>query len=75
MQSSPDFNSIKQINPYGHEYWSARGLMPLLGYGKKWQNFISVIKKAMIACQETGNAVEDHFTAVSKVILAGKGAE
>lgn len=75
MQSSPDFDSIKQINPYGQEYWSARELMPLLGYGKKWQNFISVIKKAMIACRETGNTVEDHFTDVSKVIVAGKGAE
>ena len=75
MQSSPDFDSIKQTNPYGQEYWSARDLMPLLGYGKKWQNFISFIKKAMIACQETGNTVEDHFTDVSKVIVAGKGAE
>jgi len=32
--------------------------MPLLGYGKKWQNFEIVIKKAMISCTETGNIVE-----------------
>ncbi len=32
--TSPDFDSIKQTNPYGQEYWSARDLAPLLGYNK-----------------------------------------
>lgn len=32
---APDFDSIKQINPYGAEYWSARDLMPLLGYARR----------------------------------------
>ncbi len=63
---SPDFDSIKQTNIYDIEFWSARRLMPLLGYGKKWQNFELVIKKAMIACTETGNMVEQHFTDASK---------
>jgi DNA-damage-inducible protein D len=71
---SPDFDSIKQINPYGAEYWSARDLMPLLGYAKKWQNFESVIKKAMIACEETENFIEHHFTDASKPIAGGKGS-
>src|SRR5579863_2988564 len=64
--TSPDFDSIKQTNPYGQEYWSARTLMPLLGYGRKWQNFEIVINKAMIACMESGNIVEQHFTDASK---------
>src|ERR1700730_10645478 len=63
---SPNFDSIKQTNPYGIEYWSARDLMPLLGYGKKWQNFDIAIKRAMTACKETGNSVEQHFTDASK---------
>ncbi len=29
----PDFDSIRQTNVYDMEYWSARDLMPLLGYG------------------------------------------
>ncbi len=29
------FERIKQMNPYGIEYWSARDLMPLLGYKKE----------------------------------------
>lgn len=32
MSQAPDFDSIKQTNPYGQEYWSARELAPLLGY-------------------------------------------
>jgi hypothetical protein len=30
MTQTPDFESIKQTNPYGVEYWSARDLRPLL---------------------------------------------
>ncbi len=70
---SPDFDSIKQINPYGEEYWSARYLAPLLGY-VQWRNFEQSIKKAIIACTETGNIVEYHFADASKPITGGKGA-
>lgn len=72
---SPDFDSIKQTNVYGIEFWSGRDLMPLLGYAKKWQNFEVVIKKAMTACTETGNAIEYHFTDASKAITGGKGEQ
>lgn len=75
MTQTPDFDSIKQINPYGVEYWSARDLMPLLGYGKKWQNFSDVIKKAITACTETGNIAGDHFTNASKMVLLGSGSQ
>jgi len=75
MTQTPDFDSIKQINPYGTEYWSGRDLMPLLGYGKKWQNFEEVIKKAMTACVETRNIVQDHFTNASKKVSLGSGSQ
>jgi DNA-damage-inducible protein D len=48
MNTSPDFESIKQINILGREYWSARDLQVAPGY-EYWQNFEKVIKKAMIA--------------------------
>jgi len=70
---SLDFDSIKQINPYGQEYWSARDLAPLLGY-VQWRNFEQAIKKAMIACKESGNSIEHHFADASKPIAGGKGA-
>ena len=75
VETSPDFESIKQINVYGIEFWSGRDLMPLLGYGNKWQNFEAVIKKATTACTETGNIATHHFTSVSKMVPIGSGAE
>jgi DNA-damage-inducible protein D len=73
--AKPDFDSIKHLNPYNVEYWEARELMPLLGYGNKWQNFVDVIKKAMISCETTGNIVTDHFTAGSKMVEIGSRAQ
>ena len=62
---SPDFDSIKQTNVYGMEFWRARTLAPLLGY-TKWERFEGVIKRAMIACEKTGNVVEQHFPTSGK---------
>ena len=72
--AGPDFDSIKHLNPSNVEYWEARELMPLLGYGNKWQNFVDVIKKAMISCETTGNIVTDHFTVGSKMVDIGSRA-
>lgn len=54
------------------EYWLARDLQHLLGYGK-WDNFVSVISKAKTACEVSGNLVSDHFADVGKMIELGKG--
>jgi DNA-damage-inducible protein D len=70
----PDFDSIKQVNPYGQDYWSARDLAPLLGYNK-WERFDVAIQKAIVTCEQTGNVVEHHFPTSWKVITAGKGAK
>lgn len=69
-----DFDTVKQTNVYGVDYWSARDLMPLLGYDY-WQNFHRVIKKAMTSAKESGLEVADHFSETTKVITAGKGAK
>lgn len=65
MSNTPDFESIKQISPYGVEYWSARDLAPLLGY-QKWERFEGAIKRAMIACENTGNTIDQHFPSSGK---------
>jgi len=74
MTISPDFESIKHLNPYNVEYWEARELQPLLGYKSSWQNFEKVIKKAMVSCEATGNIISDHFNDAIKPIIGGKGA-
>ncbi len=75
-QQAPDFDSIKQINVYGIEYWSARELMPLLGY-EQWQNFAKVIKKAITAATspELGMRPEDHFSEINEETGGGQGAK
>ena len=75
QEKLPDFDAIKQVDPYGNEYWSARDLMPLLGYGKYWRNFEHAIDKAKIACEESGNAVGNHFDASVKMVKLGSGSE
>lgn len=56
------------------EYWYARDLMQLLGY-TRWENFENVILKAMEACRNSENAVEDQFREVTKLIEHGKGGK
>ena len=73
-QQKPDFDSIKQINPYGEEYWYARDLAPLLGYAK-WERFAGAIKRAMIACKNTGNIVDQHFPSAGKTSPMPHGGE
>ncbi len=73
-EEAPNFESIKSVNPYGQEFWSARDLQPLLGYDK-WQKFEQAIERAKTACEQTGNVVADHFTGAGKMIIAGKGAQ
>ncbi len=75
QEAGPDFESIKQVNPYGAEYWLARDLQPLLGYEKSWQNFDKTIKRAITSFEQTGNPVQDQFNETVKLIEAGKGAQ
>ena len=71
---SSDFESIKQISSNGVEYWSARDLVPLLGYDK-WQNFDIVIQRAMNICTLTNLELSEHFSVTGKVASLGFGAK
>jgi len=68
------FESIKHINEYGSEYWTARELQAVLEY-TKWENFINVIDKAKESCENSKNTVADHFADVRKMVKLGFGAE
>ena len=55
------------------EFWYARELMALLGYGR-WENFDNAIERAMDSCGTSGIAVTDHFREVTKMVPLGSGA-
>ncbi len=64
------FEDIKHTKEDGTEYWSARELAPALEY-TKWENFHKVIKRAMIACENSGHNCSCDFAEVSKIVDAG----
>lgn len=73
-QAESPFERIRQVDPDGYEFWSARDLMPILEY-TKWQNFKTVLLKAQIACENSGNDPADHFTDASKMVAIGSDAK
>lgn len=54
------FENIKRYLDDGIEFWYARELQDVLEY-TEWRNFKKVIDKAKIACDNSGNSVEDHL--------------
>ena len=64
------FEEIKHIRGDGSEYWSARELAAALDY-TKWENFLKVIGRAMIACENSGHSVVGDFPEVGKIVEAG----
>ena len=67
------FENIKHVDEKGVEYWEARELQLVLEY-KEWRKFNNVINKAIIACLNSNNRVDDHFVQVDKTIKMPKGA-
>src|SRR5713226_1245485 len=64
------FDAIRRVDEQGNEYWSARELYKLLGYST-WQRFQHAIEQAKKACQESRQAIEDHFNIDVKIVKAG----
>ncbi len=68
------FEAHAQQTEGGIEFWLARDLQHLLGYGE-WRNFAAVISKARTACEVSGFAVADHFVDVNKMVDLGSGSQ
>lgn len=64
------FDVIKHIDENGMEFWYARELAEVLDYNK-WENFAKVIKRAMIACDNSRHNIDDHFPEVRKMVNIG----
>ena len=68
------FEDVKHINEDGIEFWYGRELAPVLDY-LRWENFSKAIDRAMLACQNSGFPLDDHFREVTKMVTLGSGAK
>jgi len=65
-----NFEGIKKFDENGIEYWEARELLPLLGY-EKWERAEEVIVRAVRACINSGQDVDNHFHRIGKMVRIG----
>ena len=68
------FESIKELDENGSEYWGARKLSKVLEYSE-FRHFLPVIERAKDACTNSGHKVADHFEDYLEEIVHGKGAK
>ena len=68
------FESIKKIDESGNEYWTSRSLWKILEY-TEYRHFLPVIEKAKLACENSGQRIEDHFEDILEMVTIGSGAE
>ena len=68
------FENIKHTDEYGNEYWLARELQVALEY-VQWRRFNEVINRALIACDNSGMDIKNHFAEVGKMVEIGSGAK
>lgn len=66
------FESIKQFDEEGNEYWTSRALARILEY-TDYRNFLNVIQKAKEACVNSNQQLDYHFVEFNDMITIGKG--
>ena len=69
-----NFEGIKHTDENGIEYWYARELMNVLGYSS-WDKFKNIIRKAIIACENSQVEVEECFSQLGKTLKMPNGGE
>lgn len=65
---------VKTVPEENIEFWFARDIMEPLGYAR-WENFQTVINRAIESCSNTGFDPDDHFRGVTKMVSLGSGAK
>lgn len=68
------FEEAAQADEDGVDYWYGRDLQKLLGY-LEYRNFQPVIQRAMEACRNSKQSVENHFVQVHEMVEIGSNAE
>jgi DNA-damage-inducible protein D len=68
------FETIKEIDENGNEFWGARKLSKILEYSE-FRHFLPVIERAKESCKNSKQKVADHFEDILEEISHGKGAK
>jgi len=68
------FEKIKRLDENGKEYWSSRELAKELDY-VDYRNFLTVVNKAKMACENSGEVIHNHFVDINEMVQIGSGAE
>jgi DNA-damage-inducible protein D len=74
QQHHATFDSIRQQDEEGNEYWLARPLAKVLDYSE-YRHFLPVLERAKEACRNSGQAIEDHFEDVLEMVEIGSSAK
>ena len=69
-----NFESIKHMDEDGIEFWYGRELMKVLDYSS-WDKFKKIIKKAMIACENSQVSIKQCFSQLGKTSKMPNGGE
>ena len=73
-QHTTIFESIKEIDENGNEFWGARKLSKVLEYSE-YRHFLPVVERAKEACVNSKQEINDHFEDYLEEIVHGKGAK
>lgn len=73
-QHDHTFESIRQTDDEGNEFWLARQLAVVLEYSQ-YRHFLPVIDRAKEACINSGQPLEDHIEDVLTMVEIGSGAK
>lgn len=74
QQHYATFESIRQTDAVGNEFWQARQLAKVLDYSE-YRHFLPVLERARDACRNSGQVIEDHFEDMLAMVDIGSGAQ
>lgn len=73
-QHHATFDGVRHVDEVGNEFWRARQLAKVLEYSE-YRHFVPVIERAKVACQTSGQQVDDHFEDILGMVGIGSGAQ
>lgn len=68
------FEQLKHVDEQGNEYWLAREMQIALEYSS-WQRFEGVLKRAILACKNSGHLPRNHFNTQVKMVDIAYGVK